>query len=53
MSNENINKAYEKQIEMLEKVQDKALKDGDMDKVERIASSIVSINNSIKYSGAS
>lgn len=40
-------KALEKQIEMLEKVQEKALDDGDMQKVQEIAHSIISITNMI------
>ena len=44
----DINKTYEKQIQMLEKVQEQAFKDGDMKKVEELAISIISINNSIK-----
>lgn len=37
----------EKQIKMLEKVQQEALKNGDMKKVEEIAISIVSISNTL------
>lgn len=40
-------KTYQKQIEMLEKVQQEAFKKGDMKKVEEIAISIVSISNTI------
>lgn len=42
---------YKKQITMLEKVQEQALKNENMEKVEEIAISIVSINNSIKQLG--
>lgn len=40
-------RTYEKQIEMLEKAQEEALKKGDMKKVEELAISIVSISNTI------
>lgn len=33
---------------MLEKVQEQALKDGDMEKVRELAISIISVNNSIR-----
>lgn len=38
---------YLKQIQMLEKAQEEALKKGDMKKVEELAISIVSISNTI------
>lgn len=44
----NLKQTYEKQIKMLEKVQEEALKKGDMKKVEELAISIVSISNTIK-----
>lgn len=43
----DLQKTYEKQIEMLEKVQQEALKKGDMKRVEELAISIVSISNTI------
>ena len=43
----DLQKTYEKQIEMLEKVQQEALKKGDMKRVEELAVSIVSISNTI------
>lgn len=38
---------YLKQIQMLEKAQEEALKKGDMKRVEELAISIVSISNTI------
>ena len=46
--NMNLKQTYEKQIKMLEKAQEEALKKGDMKKVEELAISIVSISNTIK-----
>lgn len=39
--------ALEKQIKVLEKVQEKALEDGDLDKVKEIANTIISVSNMI------
>lgn len=47
----NVISTYEKQIEMLEKLQEQAFKEGNMKKVEELAISIISINNSIKQLG--
>ncbi len=43
----SLKQTYEKQIKMLEKAQEEALKKGDMKKVEELAISIVSISNTI------
>jgi len=43
----NLIQIYEKQIKMLEKAQEEALKNGDMKKVEELAISIISISNTI------
>jgi len=39
--------ALEKQIKVLEKVQEKALEDGDLDKAREIANTIISVSNMI------
>lgn len=46
--NMELKEIYLKQIQMLEKAQEEALKKGDMKKVEDLAISIVSISNTIK-----
>lgn len=43
----DIKQSLEKQIAMLEKVQQKAMDDGDMAKVQEIAHTIISITNMI------
>jgi hypothetical protein len=43
----DIKTSLEKQIEVLEKVQQKSLEDGDMQKVQEIAHTIISISNMI------
>jgi len=43
----SVKNSLEKQIEMLEIAQAKALEDGDMEKVERLSISIISLGNMI------
>lgn len=44
---DDMKKSLKKQIEMLEMVQEKALNDGDMAKVQEISNTIISISNTI------
>lgn len=43
----DLRETYEKQIKMLEKLQEKAMEHNDYEKVEELAISIVSISNTI------
>ncbi len=43
----DLRETYEKQIKMLEKLQEKAMEYNDFEKVEELAISIISISNTI------